>query len=297
MAVDVQLPPPGTPVLDRGGQLSPVWRRFLEGLWRRSGGFNDAPSGAQPYDDALASIAALGLVAGQMLYTTAPDSFATTALTAFSRTLLDDADAAAWRSTLGLGALAALGTVNDSNWSGTDLAISNGGTGASTAAAARAALGLSIGSDIQAFSAVLATYAGINPSANVQSMLGAADYAAIRTLLSLGALALLNTVGTAQIDNAAVTPAKLSRPVHSGDVSAAGAISNAPAGWTCGLAGGIYTITHNLGTTNYAVVAMSLTSSRTAFRGGRASNSFDVVTTDVTGAAQPADFNFILIQR
>jgi hypothetical protein len=32
---------------------------------------------------------------------------------------------------------------------------------------------------------VLATYAGINPSANVQSVLGAADYAAIRTLLGL----------------------------------------------------------------------------------------------------------------
>ena len=52
-------------------------------------------------------------------------------------------------------------------------------------ATARAALGLAIGTNVVAWDADLDTYAGITPSANIQSYLGAADYAAMRTQLGL----------------------------------------------------------------------------------------------------------------
>ena len=63
------------------------------------------------------------------------------------------------------------------------LAIASGGTGTTTAALARAALGLAIGTDVQAFNSVLTTLAGA--SANGQSLITAATYAAMKALLDL----------------------------------------------------------------------------------------------------------------
>lgn len=111
------------------------------------------------------------------------------------------------RTNLGLGTIATQAasavTITGGSVTGiTDLAVADGGTGASTASNARTNLGVAIGSDVQAYSANLTTYAGIAPSANVQTLLASADYAAFRTSLgvntldpTLEALALYNTNG------------------------------------------------------------------------------------------------------
>lgn len=89
------------------------------------GGLSSATAAStyQPLDSDLTAIAAL-------------------TTTAYGRSLLALADAAAGRTLLGLGSLATAGTINGSNWSGTDLAVADGGTGASTAAAAQTNLGI-----------------------------------------------------------------------------------------------------------------------------------------------------------
>lgn len=56
----------------------------------------------QPIDQTLTALAALATAANKLIYATGSDTFSTTDFTAFARTLLDDADAATMRATLGI---------------------------------------------------------------------------------------------------------------------------------------------------------------------------------------------------
>jgi len=84
------------------------------------------------FPDAIQSFCALTWAADRIAYATSATAMAVTPLTAFARTILDDADAAAVRTTLGLGDAALLSV---------PIPVASGGTGATNAAGARTNLG------------------------------------------------------------------------------------------------------------------------------------------------------------
>lgn len=133
----------------------------------------------QAYDADLAAIAGLTSAADTGLYFTGAGTAGTFTLTSTGRTLLGGANAAAMRSTLGLGSLSTASTISNSDWSGTVLSVANGGTGQSTAAGARTALGLLIGTDVQAYDAGLSSLAALSTTDKIYYLSAADTWTAV----------------------------------------------------------------------------------------------------------------------
>lgn len=75
-----------------------------DGFWSiaKVNGLQSALDGRQPVDGTLTALAGVTTTANTLIYATGADTFATTALSLFARTLIDDADASTMRGTLGL---------------------------------------------------------------------------------------------------------------------------------------------------------------------------------------------------
>ena len=112
------------------------------------------------------------------------------------------ADAAAAKTVLGIGSIASQSSSNVTITGGsitgiTDLAVADGGTGASDASTARTNLGVAIGSDVQAFNQGLADIAGISQADGAFIVSDGSNFVAesgatARASLGLGSAALLD---------------------------------------------------------------------------------------------------------
>jgi hypothetical protein len=131
--------------------------------------FVDLIDSYQDADAELSAIAGLTSAADRVPYFTGSGTAALATLTTAGRNLIDDSDAAAQRTTLGLGTIATQ-AANSVSISGgtvtgiTDLAVADGGTGASDASGARTNLGLTIGTNVQAYRAALLSSPASDPT-------------------------------------------------------------------------------------------------------------------------------------
>jgi hypothetical protein len=118
--------------------------------------------------------------------------------------------------------LTSVGTIGTGVWQGTAVGIAYGGTGSTSAGNARTALGLAIGTDVQAYDAELQALAGLTSAADRlpyfsganaaslatfttfgRSLIDDDDAAASRTTLGLGTMAVQNS-GTVSITGGSI---------------------------------------------------------------------------------------------
>lgn len=174
-------------------------------------------SDVQAYDEGLTSIAGLTTLGNEIIYTTATNTYSTSPVTTFGLNVLTINNAAEARAALGLGTIATQNasnvTITGGDISGiTDLAVLDGGTGASTPAGARSNLGLG----------TLATQDATNVNISGGAISGIADLAiadgGTGASTAVGARTNLDVYSTSQVD--ALIPSGSGSLVFIGEVNA-----------------------------------------------------------------------------
>ena len=182
----------------------------------------------QAYDAELAAIAGLTSAADKGIQFTGSGTASTYDLTSAGKALLDDADAAAQRTTLGL----VIGTdvqAYDAQLADVaGLAVTDGGfivgDGSNftleTGATARASLGLTIGTDVQAYDAELAAIAGLTSAADKGIQFTGSGTAATYDLTAAGKALLDDANAAAQLVTLGLTATAAEVNIVDGDTAA-----------------------------------------------------------------------------
>lgn len=130
------------------------------------------------------------------------------------------------------------------------------------------------------------------------------DFSTVTNLFYIGSTqAVINvpiTIPNGVASTDAVNKSQLDAKVYGGQVTNAGtaAIPYGPSGWTVNrVSAGIVTLTHNLATTNYAIVATPNTGGYTAIWSSLAANTVVINTYNAAGAATDTGFNFVVARN
>jgi len=171
-------------------------------------------SDVQAYDAELAAIAGLTSAADKGIQFTGSGTASTYDLTSAGKALLDDANASAQRTTLGLAIGSDVQAYDAQLADVAGLAVTDGGIivgdGSNfvleTGATARASLGLTIGTHVQAYDAELAAIAGLTSAADKGIQFTGSGTAAVYDLTAAGKALLDDANAAAQLVTLGVTP-------------------------------------------------------------------------------------------